>query len=176
MRLFIAVDFNELKGYFLELQSRLPKNADFSLVKSFHMTLKFLGEVHSDNIGDVISRLNGVRYKQFGVFLGDIGFFQDGWHVKVVWVGVSPEKIVSELQKNIDESLSPLFRKEKNFKAHITLARVNHPEGKKQFLEKLKKTKVEGKKIEIGSFRLVKSDLTAEGPVYEDVAVFNSNQ
>ena len=69
-----------------------------------------------------------------------------------------------------------MFKKEKDFKAHITLARVNYPEDKKQYLEQLKKIKIEKKKIEVNNFRLIKSTLNPKGPVYEDLAVFNFDQ
>ena len=68
-----------------------------------------------------------------------------------------------------------MFKKEKDFKAHITLARVKHPKDKKYFLEQIRKIKVENKKIEISGFRLVKSTLTGKSPVYEDLEVFVSN-
>ena len=174
MRIFIAIDFNELKDYFLELQKLLPKNAKLSLTKTFHITLKFLGEVQPDKADVIIERLRKMKFGSFSVFLDSVGIFPSENYIRVVWVGIKPEDKILELQKNVDESLKPLFRKEKKFKAHITLARVKYPEDKKQFLEQLKKIKVESKKIEIKDFRLINSTLSPKGPVYEDLAVFNS--
>ena len=174
MRLFIAIDFNELKDYFFELQMHLPKNARLSLTKAFHITLKFLGEVQPDNVEDIIGKLKGIRFAQFSVSLNSIGIFPSENYIRVVWVGVKPEEQIIELQKNIEDSLSKLFKKEKDFQPHITLARVKYPEDKKSFVEQLKKIKVENKKIEIKDFRLIKSTLTPKGAIYEDLAVFNS--
>ena len=92
-----------------------------------------------------------------------------------MWVGLNPEEKVLELQKQIDESLKKMFRKENDFKAHITLARVKYIEDKKQFLQQLKNIKVENKKVEVRNFKLIKSTLTPKGPVYEDLAVFDSD-
>ena len=175
MRLFIAVDFSGLKDYFLELQKQLPKNGKLSLTKSFHLTLKFLGEVQPDKAEEIIEKLKMIKFRQFNVFLDTIGIFPSENYIRVVWVGLKPEDRILELQKSIDESLKPMFKKEKDFKTHITLARVKYPEDKKQFLEDLRKIKVDGKKVEIKDFRLVKSTLAPKGPVYEDLAVFNSN-
>jgi len=175
MRLFIAIDFNELKDYFIELQKLLPKNAKLSLTKTFHLTLKFLGEVQPDKIESIINILKNIKFRQFSVFLDSIRIFPSENYIRVAWVGLKPEDEVLELQKNIDESLKMLFKKEKDFKAHITLARVKYPEDKKQFLEQLKKIKVENKRIEIKDFRLIKSTLNPKGPVYEDLAVFDSD-
>lgn len=176
MRLFISIDFNELKDYFFELQKLLPTNAKLSLTKSFHITLKFLGEVQPDKVEKIIGKLRTIRFEPCTVFLDNVGIFPTENYIRVVWVGIKPEDKILELQKRIDEMLKPLFKKEKDFKAHITLARVKYPEDKKQFLEQLKNVKAENKKIEIKDFRLVKSALTPKGPIYEDLAVFNSNQ
>ena len=68
-----------------------------------------------------------------------------------------------------------MFKKEKDFKAHITLARVKHPKDKKYFLEQIRKIKVENKKIEVKEFKLVKSTLTGKAPVYEDLGIVVSD-
>ncbi len=174
MRLFIGIDFNELKDYFTELQSLLSKDARLSLTKTFHLTLKFLGEVQPDRSESAINILKNIKFEPFSAALDSIGIFPTENCIRVVWVGINPEDKVLELQKSIDESLSKLFKKEKDFKAHITLARVKYPEDKKSFVEQIKKIKVENKKVDIKNFRLVKSTLTPKGPIYEDLAVFES--
>lgn len=174
MRLFIAIDFNELRDYFIELQKLLPKNAKLSLTKSFHITLKFLGEVQPDKVETITNTLKNIKFQSFSVFLDSIGIFPTENYIRVVWVGLKPEEKILELQKSIDELLKPLLKKEKEFKAHITLARVKYPEDKKQFLEEIKKIKIKNKKIEIRDFRLIKSTLSPKGAIYENLAVFNS--
>ena len=173
MRLFIAIDFNELKDYFSELQKLLPLNAKLSLTKDFHLTLKFLGEIQPNDIENIILVLKNVKFQKFEVFLDSIGIFPTENYIRVVWVGLNPEEKVIELQDHIEKSLEKTFRKEKDFKAHITLARVREHENKKSFVEHVKKIKVESRKIEVKDFRLVRSTLTSQGPVYEDLAVFN---
>ena len=176
MRLFIAINFNELRDYFIGLQGILPKNAKLSFVKSFHLTLKFLGETQPDKTEKIVEILKTIKLEPFPVFLDSIGIFPTENYIRVVWVGLKPEDRILELQNKIDEALKPLFRKEKDFKAHITLARVKYPEDKKAFVEQIKKIKVENKKIEVKDFRLVKSTLSPKGAVYEDLGMFNSNQ
>jgi len=175
MRLFIAINFHELKDYFAELQKLLPKNAKLSFTKTFHLTLKFFGEVQPNNAEKVADILKNIKFKHFSVHLDSIGIFPTENYIRVVWVGLNPEDNVLGLQKNIDESLKELFKKEKDFKAHITLARVKYTEDKKIFVEQIKNIKVENKKIDINNFRLVKSTLTPRGSVYEDLRVFNSD-
>ena len=175
MRMFIAIDFNELENYLTELQAQLPHGAKLSMAKSFHLTLKFLGDVQPDNAGEIVHNLKKIKFKKFTVEPDSIGFFPKEDRIKVVWVGLRPEGKITDLQQQIDDSLCKLFKKEKDFNAHITLARVKYPEDKKSFVEQINKIKVENRKMEIKDFRLVRSTLTYQGPVYEDLEVFILN-
>jgi len=175
MRLFIAIDFNELKDYLAMLQTNLPKNAKLSLTKSFHLTLKFLGEVQPNKTKELINSLKTIKFKPFSVYLDAIGIFPTENYIRVVWVGLNPEDKILELQKQVDYSLKKYFKKEKDFKAHITLARVKNPEDKKSFVEQVKNIKVENKNVEIKDFKLVKSTLTPKGPFYEELEIFGGS-
>ena len=155
------------------MQNQLPRNAKLSLTKFFHITLKFLGEVQPEKVEDIINKLKTIKFEGFSVFLDSIGIFPTENYIRVVWVGIKPENNILELQKNVDESLKTLFKKERDFKVHITLTRVKFVDDKKQFLEQLKKIKIENKKIEVKNFRLTKSMLTPQGPIYEDLKIFN---
>ena len=176
MRLFIAIKIPEdIKEYISELQKQIDTaNNKISLVNkdNIHLTLKFLGEVQPNDIETIKESLNNVKFKSFSVHLNDVYVFPNENYIRVIWIGLEPEENILELQKNIDESLKSLFRKEKDFKPHLTLARVKYIEDKNNFINKLKNIKIENKKIDISNFRLVKSTLTPEGPVYEDLEVF----
>ena len=87
MRLFVAIDFDDIKDYLINLQVKIPKDAKMSMVKSFHLTLKFLGEVEEEKIGDIIERLNNIKFSPFYVALGKIGIFPSENYIRVVWVG-----------------------------------------------------------------------------------------
>ena len=134
--------------------------------------VKFLGEVQPNNLGEIKNNLKKIIFKPFSVVLNGIGVFPNKNNIRVIWVGLKPEEPVLELQKNIDENLKKSFKKEKNFKPHLTLARVKYIDDKEKFINKLKKIKIENKKIDMDNFKLVKSILTPKGPVYEDLEVF----
>ena len=176
MRLFIAIEIpEEIKDYLCGIQQEIANSKNkIRLVNkgSMHLTLKFLGEVQPPKLDDIKNNLKKITFKPFSVVLDNIGVFPNEGYIRVVGVGLKPEEPVLELQKSIDENLKKLFKKEEDFKPHLTIARVKYIEDKKQFVDKLKRIKVDNKKIDVNNFKLVKSTLTPNGPIYEDLEVF----
>jgi 2'-5' RNA ligase len=170
MRLFIALNFNELKDYFAELQKQIPKeDVKLTLPKDFHLTLKFLGEVGDSKIDEIKKLLSEIKLKPFDAKITTIGFFTEQF-IRTIWIKAEAKEII-ELQKQIDEKLISLFKKEKDFEPHITLARVKFVKDKNAVIEQTKKIKTTEKTVKIKDFELVKSVLTPEGPVYEVLSI-----
>lgn len=173
MRTFIATDFGELRDFFVGLQSLLEGNAKVTLTKTFHLTYKFLGEVPDSQIEKIKAALQNIAFQPFKVTLSHLGVFPSEDYIRVVWVGFEDNNKINELQKAIDNSLT--FPKDKRFHPHITLGRVKFVEDKKAFIDNMKKIHVEKKEFEVKNFKLIKSTLTPEGPVYEDLAIFSAD-
>lgn len=176
MRVFIAIDLDELKDYFIELQEQLPKEkAKLTLTKTYHLTLKFLGEVPEENIEKIKKILKKIKFDKFEINLDNVGVFPNENYIRVIWVGLNPKEKIIELQKNIENALKEFnFKKDFGFHPHITLARVKFVKNKVSFINSLKKIKIgKDKKIEFKNFKLIKSTLTPKGPVYEDLEIFD---
>lgn len=222
MRLFIALDFNGLEDYFIELQNKIPDSEAIRKVTTFHLTLKFLGEVEDNKLDLIKEKLAKVNFQQFSLTLDKIGVFPNENHIKVIWAGITPKEQITLLQKNIEDSLKEFnFKKDYNFHPHITLTRVkfvkshfppvcftggygvnqikvenegpeNRPEpvgrachrfmacggrfsldNKEELLKTIKEIQVQQKTIKVSNFKLIKSTLKLDGPVYEDIAVFS---
>lgn len=173
MRLFIAIDTpEEVHNYFLSIQKQINSYAKINFTKTFHLTLKFLGEVKEENVEKITTLLNEIKFDNFSIKLNKIGLFPNENYIKVVWVGLEPEEPILRLQKGIDNSLKSIFKEEKNFKPHLTLARVKLVKNKENFIKNLENIKIEQKQFDVSSFKLIKSILTPNGPIYEDVAEF----
>jgi len=173
MRVFIAIELPEnIKNYLKDLQKSLT-DIKASFVKEFHLTLKFLGEVSDEDIENIKEALSKIKPEKFSVNLSKLGFFSNEDYIRVVWAGLEPEKKVLDLQKKIDLSMESFgFRREKDFKSHLTLARVKFIENKKEFVEKIKSLEIKPFGFEVSSFSLIKSTLTRDGPIYEELAKF----
>jgi 2'-5' RNA ligase len=173
MRLFIALDLDN-KEYFSSIQEQIPNDiAKLTLPKEFHLTLKFLGEVSDDKIEEIKVRLEQVEFEPISLTTDNIGVFPNEDYIKVVWIGIKKQEKVKELQQKIEKSLEGLFTEDNRFHPHITLARVKFIKDKKTFKDKLSTLKFESKESSIIAFKLIKSTLTEEGPVYETLAEFS---
>jgi len=176
MRLFIAIGLQEnIKEYLINIQESIG-NALAKIMwvndDQMHLTLNFLGEVNSADIDKIKENLSKVKFEEFSFCLDSIGVFPNENFIRVVWIGIKPEEKVIELKKDIDNNLKG-FKEDYKFKPHITLGRVKFVEDKNKFVKKLKKIKVENRKIDVRSFKLIKSTLTKQGPVYEELYIFN---
>lgn len=174
MRTFIAIDLpQEAKDELAAIQKQLSAaSAKMSLAHGFHLTLKFLGEITPAKVDVVKSCLSNVKFKAFSAAVAGVGVFPSESYVRVVWAGIEPEDEFVQLQKLIDNSLVKEFPKEKNFKPHITLARVKFVQDKKQFQQQMRRIKLTNVKFTVDSFRLKRSILSNKGAVYEDLAAY----
>ncbi len=173
MRTFIAIEFKPLEHYFKDLQKQISTDlAKIKVTDSFHLTLKFLGETSEEQIEKTKQLLSEIKLKPFTVEINNLGVFPTEDYIRVVWVGLEDNLEVIQLQQKIESKLEPLFKKEKRFHPHITLARVKFVKDKEEFIQSIKEINIEPKTFEITNFKLIKSTLTSEGPVYEELASF----
>lgn len=164
MRAFIAIDV-PFEKEFKEYQEGIKELGEFTFPKEFHLTLKFLSEVNEDKIEEIKDKLKEIKFKPFKVRLSNLGVFPDKKHINVIWVSLIPQYIIIRLQQSVEDVLEQFFEREKKeFKAHITLARVKFVKDKEKLLESLKK-KIESEFV-IDKFKLIKSELTPKGAIY----------
>lgn len=176
MRIFIEIDLpQEIKDYLFQLQKQIgDKSAKIRWVakKYLHLNLKFIGEISEEQLYDVKKKLEKVEFNKFKVSLDKIGFFPANDYIRVIWIGLKPEQDVIRLQQKIDGNLIGLFPGDQRFQAHLTLGRVKFVKNKNDFVEKFNKIEVNPIEFEIDEFKLMKSTLTKDGPIYEVLEVY----
>ncbi|MFH2027865.1 MAG: RNA 2',3'-cyclic phosphodiesterase [Nanoarchaeota archaeon] len=174
MRLFIALDLEELKDILNPLKGSLPEQPSLNLTKDNHLTLKFLGEVEETKLEEIKQQLNTISFPQFQITLDNVGYFPNEEYLKVIWVGITPKDEITKLQEKIEESLKEFnFKKDHKFHPHITLARIRFIKDKQEFKKQIKDIKVKKESITIDNFKLIKSILTPKGPIYEDLETYS---
>ena len=171
MRLFIAVGISkEVHDYLLSLQKIFPDVGKFTFPKHFHLTLKFLGDVHESKLDEIKNKLSQINFQPFELELTDVDCFPSFSRINVVWIGVSPSEPLINLQKQINSVLG--LKNEKDLIPHLTLARVKYLKEKKVFKTFLKSLSIKKLNFKADNFKLYSSILTPEGPEYKVEAVF----
>ena len=170
MRCFVAIEISdEVKDVLVGLQKKLTLKC--KKVKDFHITLLFLGDV--EDVDAVRDALRSVSFEKFELSLDGVGVFPDFTKPRVAWVGMKHNDALFSLQSAVEDKLKPLgFVNDKEFKGHLTLARFKFVENKKELKDIMQNMKVPDIKFSVDSFKLIKSTLTPEGPVYEVVEEF----
>ena len=166
MRLFVAIEVEpneKIRKTLLE-----TKNLGLRSVaeENLHINLKFLGEIEEGKIDEIKKALDSAQgFGNFEIELKGIGAFPNSNFIRVVWIGVTSDKLRA-LAKLIDGELSKVgFNKEKSYTPHVTLARVTkRVEGVKTLLCE----EYFGKQV-VKEVHLIKSELSPKGPKYEKI-------
>ncbi len=134
-RLFIAIELPaEVLKVIEELQEDLKqaipiRAARWTRPEGIHLTLKFLGDVSSDQVDSVSAGLrdSATGHTAFDLAVQGIGCFPDLRRPRVLWVGVGGETDrLRTLHSSVEKHITPLgFPTEaRGFNPHLTLART----------------------------------------------------
>jgi len=171
MRCFTAIDCpQKIREELVKIQQEIEGFGPMKLVEpeNIHLTVKFLGDV--EEVDAVKDKLGEIKKDKFKVNVSGVGVFPHPGYVKVVWTGVAEGKEdIENLHEDIQSRLKPLgFERDNRFHPHYTLARVKGRPDKdalKEYLQENENT-VYGE-YQVSEFKLMKSTLTRQGPVYE---------
>ena len=184
VRSFIAIELPEgLKQELtqLEAQLKLGKQPWVKWVDpySIHLTLKFLGNIAADRIGEITRAMEEAAQgiPPFHLEVKDLGVFPNLRRVQVAWVGIGGEvDKLGQLQQRIESNLVPLgFAPESRpFTPHLTLARLRDwapLDERQRFGQLIASTKFEAiHSIKVDAINLMRSQLTREGAIYSRIS------
>jgi 2'-5' RNA ligase len=185
IRTFIAIELDEsIKDSLIKLQERLKGEAPRGSVRwvrpeGIHLTLKFLGDVPANQIGEITRALarSCQGFAPFYLSCGGLGCFPNLKRPRVLWVGIQEETgTLAQLQKAIEENVAPLGypTEKRKFSPHLTLGRVQRrvSSGDQRRLGELVKVSEIGtlSQMQVKSVNLMRSDLRPSGAVYTRLA------
>ncbi len=162
-----------------ELQRTLAQaNADVSWVRTsnIHLTLKFLGAVAQDRLGNASRAVERASQKvrAFEIQVGGTGAFPSFKHPRILWVGLQPiSSQLMQLQKSIqDELVLEGFPLEgRSFSPHLTMARLRSNRNSRALMEVLTAKGFEAVTFSANEVIVMRSDLKSQGAVYTRLAV-----
>ena len=135
IRTFIAVDLpssvlDALGQISTQLQDILPQTpVRWVDCHKMHLTLKFLGDISTENISMVEKVLQSEAAKRSTMELGigGIGAFPKMRHPRVIWIGVEAPPDLFDLRRGIEDGVARLgYNYDKyEFTPHLTLGRIS---------------------------------------------------
>ena len=139
MRVFIAIDIDDkIRKAIADLQKQIAskvdvKKGDLKWVEpnNIHLTLKFLGEISDEQLEEVKEIVNTVAqaHQKFNLEIESVGSFRrQKRKSRLGGAGKGTDALLA-LQKDLDDLLAQAGypKEEREFSAHLTLCRVNHP-------------------------------------------------
>jgi 2'-5' RNA ligase len=180
-RTFVATKIDvgtELLNTYTKLKNEL-ENEKIKWVnnQNFHVTLFFLGDTTEEQINDIRIQLSNIVdvFSSFEVVLKGLGVFKDFHKPRVLWAGIYDYEPLRQIKQYIDKEMLKLgFNPDaREFKPHLTLARIKWLEDKKKLKEMVLDYKDHYfQSVNINEIIFYESILRPEGPVYKPIEKF----
>lgn len=170
-RLFVAIELpQEVKKKLAIICQHFTKRELFvgrcTRPENLHLTLKFIGPVFESVIEKIDQDLKNIYVNACKATLLPLDVFPTRRISRILFAGLDCF-CISILAKQIEQNISWLVPPEKkDFKSHITLARIKNIENKEDFLYAVDNFGIPPMEFEVKEFVLKQSELTPEGPIY----------
>ncbi|HEY0050052.1 MAG TPA: RNA 2',3'-cyclic phosphodiesterase [Pyrinomonadaceae bacterium] len=180
-RIFAAIDISEQARrkafeYIESLRRRFPElRVGWDKYEKLHLTLKFLGDTSDERLAKLEKAVEKAarEVSSFKLRLADTGVFPNQRKARVLWLGVKDEK--ANLRK-LNEALENeceregFTRENRDFKAHLTIARLREPEKSKALVEAHLREQFEAVEFEVSEIVIYQSELSPRGSRYTVVS------
>ena len=179
LRLFVGVSIP--RGHLERVDEQIRAfrekavNARWIDIDNQHVTLKFLGTIPEDRLGDIerTCLMVAASHEVAPVRLTQTGAFPSRTRVRVLWVGIDdPHELLARVAADLDQAFEPLgFLPEgRAYTPHLTLCRFKMPVPMKSGLPEIDLSALEP--FQVGQLELFRSHLSPKGARYESLAAF----
>jgi 2'-5' RNA ligase len=127
MRLFVAIPVPpEQRAELARLQNGVP-GARWVEPQSFHLTLRFIGEVDNAHARDIDDQLARIGTHAFELAIKGVGHFMEGGKPSVLFAGVENNPALEALQRRVESAVARagVAPERRRFNPHVTLARFS---------------------------------------------------
>lgn len=183
-RLFLAIPIKTNDNGFVPLLEGLKRQLSheqrINWVKPqhIHLTLKFIGDTHPDEIPKIIESIDALskHHKSFNMNFNRTGVFGSRYAPRVLWLGMqnTPQELY-DLEEDTLSAFDKLgfIRDRQNFVPHITLCRINDL-CEKQYFQKIVAGIEQMSYINqnVDEIILFQSILRPEGAIYKKIKSF----
>jgi RNA 2',3'-cyclic 3'-phosphodiesterase len=145
-RTFIAIEIpREIRAHVVahiaRLREALPDvSASWIRDQNLHLTLKFLGDVSTDQIEELSHAVANTtsQFDSFQISVTGCGAFPARGKPSVLWIGIKDSSgALSQLQRELEEQCAKVgfTREARAFHPHLTIARLRKPHGGRELAE-----------------------------------------
>ena len=176
MRLFVAINLpEEIRAAVREAVRPLEERglpARWLDPGSYHVTMKFIGEIRPDSGEPYVEVLRRVcsGYRPADLSLEEVGAFPSLRRPNVLWVGVDPTPQLRALKHDLEHGYASLGvdRETRAFRPHVTVARAHDDANAGEFrtLEDLAREIDVEASFTAEHLDLMRSRLRSDGAVY----------
>ena len=168
MRLFVALDLPpDARTRLRRLGSGMP-GARWLDPATYHLTLRFLGEMPGHRAEELDGALAVLRGRRFTLQLSGVGVAEKAGRAQALWAGVERNPQLEHLRNKVETAVTRVgFEPERRrFMPHVSVARLDNPPPGKlaEWVQANNLLRVDP--IEIGHFTLFSSQLGKDGAVY----------
>ena len=188
-RIFTAIDISEqarqkVSRYIETLRKEFSNlRVGWEKAEKLHLTLKFLGDCDEKQLKDlenaVLMSVNAFSKSEnianLKIQISDTGVFPSKRNAKILWFGLHDEsESLAKINRILETECEKIgFEKEKrNFKSHLTIARLREPHKSRNLVEKHLENEFEPVEFTVSEIVIYESKLQPTGSVYKKVSSF----
>lgn len=180
-RIFVAVDISaearrRAAEHIENLKRQFPRlRVGWEKPEKLHLTLKFLGDTDNRHLAGLTEAVEAAARSiaAFKLRISAAGVFPNRRKARVLWLGVIDER---ENLRKLNETLENecetqgFAREKRDFKAHLTIARLREPENSADLIEAHLRQAFAPVEFDVSEIVIYESELLPHGSRYKIVS------
>jgi 2'-5' RNA ligase len=145
--------------------------------KTVHVTLKFLGDVKTEIIPDIIANIEHSihSFQKFDYICSGTGVFPNAHNPRILWLGITEgSNILTGISKTLNQTLAdmPVKKEDREFRSHITLGRIKEIRKSLPDIDRFIKYSFDPIVNHVDQIILYESILTSQGALHKPLHKF----
>jgi 2'-5' RNA ligase len=180
-RIFTAIDISDearakCTNYVENLRSIFPHlRVGWEKPEKLHFTMKFLGDIDEAQLRNLTESVaaSAEKSSNFKLRIANTGAFPSKRNARILWLGVNDEHAKMPKLKEVLEGECferGLTRENRDFKAHLTIARLREPHKSAELVEKHLSEYFVSDEFTVSAVTIYESRLQKSGSIYSIVS------
>ncbi len=180
-RIFTAIDISSearrrVSDYIETLRKEFSNlRVGWEKTEKLHLTMKFLGDASDEQLEKLSEAIEKMarEISNLKLRISETGVFPSPSNARILWLGLQDEegslRKLNEILESECEAVG-FAREKRNFKAHLTIARLREPQKSKELAQRHLQNEFEAVDFVAGEIVIYESKLLPQGSVYSVVS------